>query len=53
MTKLEINLHPPTAREIVMVRAKAWEGSGSDFETVMRAGDAIRMYYVGAKLIPL
>lgn len=49
-TGLELKLHQPTAREIVMVRDQAWEGSGSDFETVMRDGDVIRMYYVGAKL---
>lgn len=34
-----------------MIWDKLWEGSGSDFETVMCDGDVIWMYYVGAKFI--
>ncbi len=47
---LELKLHEPMPREIVMIRDRPWEGSGSDFETVFRDGDIIRMYYIGAKL---
>ncbi|WP_157693918.1 hypothetical protein [Opitutus sp. GAS368] len=47
---LELRLHTPTPREIVMVRDAPWEGSGSDFETLIREGDLIRMYYIGNEL---
>lgn len=47
---LELRLHTPVPREIVMVRTAPWEGSGSDFETVIRDGDIIRMYYMTAEL---
>lgn len=47
---LELRTHPPVPREVVMIRDAPWEGSGSDFETVIRDGDIIRMYYIGAKL---
>lgn len=47
---LELRLHSPTPREIVMVRDAPWEGSGSDFETVFRDGDIIRLYYMGMEL---
>jgi len=49
-TNLELRLHAPTPREVVMVRDRPWEGSGSDFETIFRDGDVIRMYYIGCKL---
>lgn len=47
---LELKLHEPVPREAVMIRDRPWEGSGSDFETVFRDGDVIRMYYIGCKL---
>jgi hypothetical protein len=47
---LTLRLHEPTRREVVMIRDAPWEGSGSDFETVIRDGDVIRMYYMGATL---
>lgn len=49
-TQLEFRLHEPVPREVVMIRNKPWEGSGSDFETVIRDGDLIRMWYIGCKL---
>jgi hypothetical protein len=49
-TDLELQLHSPTPREIVMVRDEPWEGSGSIYETLIRDGDIIRMYYMGAEL---
>ena len=47
---LELKLHSPTPKEIVMVRDAPWEGSGSDFETLIREDDRIRMYYMAAEL---
>lgn len=48
--ELELRLHLPTPKEIVMVYDKPWEGSGSDFQVVFRDGDIIRMYYTAAQL---
>lgn len=47
---LELRLHAPVPREVVMVRDRPWEGTGTDFETVFRDGDVIRMYYMACKL---
>ena len=33
-----------------MIRDRPWEGSGSDFETVFRDGEILRMYYIACKL---
>jgi hypothetical protein len=49
-THLELRLHSPTPKEIVMVRDAPWEGSGSDFEVFIRESDRIRLYYMGAEL---
>lgn len=42
----ELRLHPPCRKEIVLVRDMPWEGSGSDFERLIRDGRIIRMYYM-------
>jgi hypothetical protein len=47
---VELRLHSPTPREVVMVCDKAWEGSGCGYETVFRDGPIIRMYYIAADL---
>src|SRR5687768_14125606 len=47
---LELRLHSPTPKEVVMVRDAPWEGSGSDFEVFIREKDFIRLYYMGAEL---
>jgi hypothetical protein len=47
---LELKLHSPTPKEIVLVRDAPWEGSGSDFERLIRDGDIIRLYYMAAEL---
>ncbi len=47
---VELGLHQPTPREVVMVLDAPWEGSGSGYETVFRDGPIIRMYYIGAEL---
>jgi hypothetical protein len=47
---VELRLHSPTPREVVMVCDAAWEGSGCGYETVFRDGPIIRMYYIAADL---
>ncbi|MDB6168132.1 MAG: hypothetical protein JWM88_996 [Verrucomicrobia bacterium] len=47
---LELRLHEPRARETVMVFDAPWEGSGSDFQRLIRVGDTIRMYYMATQL---
>lgn len=47
---VELRLHQPTPREIVLVCDSPWEGSGCGYETVFRDGDRIRMYYIAADL---
>jgi hypothetical protein len=41
---VELRLHSPTPREVVIVCDAAWEGSGCGYETVFRDGPIIRMY---------
>lgn len=43
-------LHHPIRREQVMVYDKPWEGSGSDFQVLLRDSGIIRMYYTAAQL---
>jgi len=43
-------LHNPVRRELVLKFDAPWEGSGSDFERIIRVGDRIRMYYMATKL---
>lgn len=50
MAGLELRLHHPVPKEIIMVRDAPWEGSGSDFEVLIREEGLIRMYYMGAEL---
>jgi len=47
---LEFLLHQPIARETVLTFDAPWEGSGSDFERILRVGDVIRMYYMATVL---
>ncbi len=47
---LELRLHHPVAKEVVLVRDAPWEGSGSDFEVLLHEPGLIRMYYMGAEL---
>ncbi len=46
----DLRLHQPIARETVLAFDAPWEGSGSDFERVIRDGDIIRMYYMACLL---
>jgi hypothetical protein len=47
---LEFKLHEPRPRETVMTYDAPWEGSGSDFQRLIRVGDTLRMYYMATKL---
>lgn len=47
---LELRLHEPQPRETVMVYDAPWEGSGSDFQRLIRVGDTYRMYYMATQL---
>jgi len=47
---VELRLHSPTPREVVMVCDAPWEGTGSGYETVFRDGPILRMYYIAADL---
>jgi hypothetical protein len=44
---VELRLHSPTPREVVLVHDAPWEGNGCTFRTVFRDGDRIRMWYTG------
>ncbi len=43
---LELQLHQPVRKEVVLIRDRPWEGSGSDFERLIRDGGVIRLYYM-------
>jgi hypothetical protein len=47
---VDLRLHAPVPREIVMVCDAPWEGSGCGYETVFRDGPIVRMYYIAADL---
>lgn len=44
-TGVDLRLHSPTPREIVLVNDAPWEGAGGAYLTVFRDGDRFRMYY--------
>lgn len=45
LTDVELRLHHPTPREVVIVHDAPWEGSGSGYHSIFRDGDRYRMYY--------
>ncbi|MGA2501934.1 MAG: hypothetical protein ABSH20_29685, partial [Tepidisphaeraceae bacterium] len=47
---VELRLHAPIPRDVVLVCDAPWEGSGCGYETVFRDGPIIRMYYIAADL---
>ena len=47
-TDLALQMHRPQPREIVMVCDQPWEGSETCYQRIIRVGDTIRMYYMGA-----
>jgi hypothetical protein len=44
---IDLRLHPPTPREIVLVYDSPWEGNGCTFRTIFRDGNVFRMWYTG------
>ena len=49
---VELRLHHPTPREVVLVCDEPWEGNTSGYFTVFRDGDRYRMYYRGSSHEP-
>ena len=47
---VELRLHAPIPRDVVLVCDAPWEGSGCGYETLFRDGPIIRMYYIAADL---
>jgi hypothetical protein len=47
---VELKLHAPTLREVVLVHDQPWEGTGCGYHRIFRDGDRWRMYYVGSDL---
>lgn len=45
--EVELRLHKPIAREVVMVHDKPWEGNTCGYHTVFKDGKLYRMYYRG------
>ncbi|MBP85361.1 MAG: hypothetical protein CMJ64_01375 [Planctomycetaceae bacterium] len=45
--ELELRLHHPTPREIVMEHNEPWEGNNTTYHCVFKDGDIYRMFYVG------
>lgn len=42
---VELQMHRPIPREVVLIHDAPWEGSGSGYHTIFRDGDRFRMYY--------
>src|SRR6476660_5702901 len=42
---VELKMHPPTPREIVMRYDQPWEGNASGYHTIFQDGPIYRMYY--------
>jgi len=47
MDGTHLELHKPTAREVVIVHDAPWEGNGSREHVILRQGDTYRMWYRG------
>ncbi|MHC4557495.1 MAG: SGNH/GDSL hydrolase family protein [Planctomycetota bacterium] len=47
MKGVELTLHRPVCREVVIVHDKPWEGNTCGYHTVFKDGDLYRMYYRG------
>lgn len=42
---VSLRLHQPERREVVLTADRPWEGAGSAYYTLVRDGDALRLYY--------
>jgi hypothetical protein len=49
---VELRMHHPVPREVVVDHDAPWEGSGSGYHTVFQDGDLFRMYYKAWQLSP-
>ena len=49
-----LELHHPTAREVVLKQDKLWDGNSGSYYTAFKDGDLFRMYYLGYqfKVVP-
>ena len=45
--QLDLRLHHPTPREVVMIHDEPWEGNNTTYHCVFKDGDRYRMFYVG------
>ena len=45
--QLDLRLHQPTPREVVMEHDEPWEGNNTTYHCVFKDGDRYRMFYVG------
>jgi hypothetical protein len=45
---VDLHLHRPVPKEVVLVTDRPWEGNTSAYYTVFRDGDMFRMYYRGS-----
>lgn len=45
MNGVELRMHTPIPREVVLVHDDPWEGSGTGYHTVFKDGEIFRMYY--------
>jgi len=48
--KIELRLHHPTPREIVLVHDAPWEGNATTYHCVFKDGDRYHMFYVTGNL---
>lgn len=46
-TGVELRVHPPERREVVLTTDRPWEGPDSAYYSVFRDGDRVRLYYRG------
>lgn len=44
---IRLQLHPPTAREVVIIHDKPWEGNTCGYHTIFQDDSLYRMYYRG------
>ncbi len=45
--EIELRLHSPQTKEVVLVHDEPWEGNTCGYHTIFRDGDLYRMYYRG------
>ncbi|MFV0390040.1 MAG: hypothetical protein ACK5NT_14955 [Pyrinomonadaceae bacterium] len=43
--EIDLRLHHPTPREVVLVHDAPWEGNGSGYHSIFKDGDKYKLYY--------